>query len=341
MGTEVSFPGLGINVTINNVAFTLFGIDIYWYGIIIALGIAACILLGMKQARANKFSQDLIADLILVALPSAIVGARLYYVFCEWDSYKDDLTKIFDTRSGGLAVYGGIIAAFLAIWIMCRIRKIPFSACLDFGVPYIPLGQAIGRWGNFFNQEAFGTTTTLPWGMTSSKVESYLQSNCPGLDSTMPVHPTFLYESLFNIALFIILLQIRKRSKHNYEVTCGYFIGYGIARFLIEGLRTDSLYLGSTGIRTSQLLSLILIVAGLLIIVLVNVKGYTRTYIPERFLLKDAERRGEISNEENASEVNAETVATAEEDSVESETSDTNLETDSEEKQPESDEKKE
>ena len=186
MGTEVSFPGLGIAINIKNVAFSVFGIDIYWYGIIIAGAIALCIILGMKQAKANRFSQNLIADLILAALPSAIVGARLYYVFCEWDSYKDDLSKIFDTRSGGLAIYGGVIGAFLAVYIMCKIRKISIAACLDFAVPYFPLGQAIGRWGNFFNQEAFGTTTTLPWGMTSPKVAAYLKYNCPELDPTMP-----------------------------------------------------------------------------------------------------------------------------------------------------------
>ncbi len=284
MSTEVSFPGLGITMNINSIAFSIFGIDVYWYGIIIALGIALCVTLGMKHCKANKFSQDLIADLILAALPTAIIGARLYYVFCEWDYYKVDFRRIIDTRSGGLAIYGGVIGAFLAVFVMCKIRKIPMAACLDFAIPYFPLGQAIGRWGNFFNQEAFGTTTTLPWGMTSDKVVSYLVSNCPELDSTMPVHPTFLYESLFNIALFFVLLQVRKKSKHDWETVCGYFIGYGLARFLIEGLRTDSLYIGTTGIRTSQILSLILVVVGILYICVAHMKNIKRQYIPEKFL---------------------------------------------------------
>lgn len=284
--TEVSFPKLGIHMNIDSVAFKLFGIEVYWYGVIIALGIVACVALAMYHCKANKFSTDLVADVILVVLPCAIVGARLYYVACEWDSYKKDLKSIFDTRSGGLAVYGGILAALLGIFIMCKIRKIPFSAILDFGIPYLALGQAIGRWGNFFNQEAFGTNTTLPWGMTSPKVVSYLRSYCPDLDSNVPVHPTFLYESIVNLILFFILLQVRKRSKHNYEPTCVYLIVYGAARFFIEGLRTDSLYLGNSNIRTSQLLSLILVVIGIVYIVYAHLKNVERTYIPERFLVQ-------------------------------------------------------
>lgn len=315
MGTEVSFPGLGITMNINNVAFTLFGIDVYWYGIIIASAIVLCIALGMKDCKANKFSQDLICDLILCALPTAIVGARLYYVFCEWEYYKDDLSKIIDTRSGGLAIYGGIIGAFLAVFIMCKIRKIPMAACLDFCVPYIPLGQAIGRWGNFVNQEAFGTTTTLPWGMTSADVSAYLSSNCPELDPAMPVHPTFLYESICNLFLFAILLQVRKKSKHDWETTCGYFIGYGIARFLIEGLRTDSLYLGNTGIRTSQLLSLLLVVFGVAYIAYARIKNVKRNYIPERLLNSSRILADKSSDEDSNKETSIDVTNTDVEDS--------------------------
>lgn len=331
--TEVSFPGLGITMNIKSIAFSLFGIDVYWYGIIIALGIALCIILAMKDCKKCKFSQELISDLILVALPSAIVGARLYYVVCEWDYYKGDLKRIFDTRSGGLAVYGGIIAAFLGVFIACKIRKISFAACIDFAIPYIPLGQAIGRWGNFFNQEAFGTTTNLPWGMTSSKVVDYLSSNCPDLDSSMPVHPTFLYESLFNICLFFILLQIRKRSKHDFETTCGYCIGYGLARFLIEGLRTDSLYIGNTNIRTSQLLSLVLVVFGICYVIFANVKNTKKTWIPEKLLETNKSLLEEVKEEDNSktseetpniAEVTSE-VAAAIEDAV----TDTNKDTES------------
>lgn len=281
--SEVRFPGLGLTFNISDVAFRIGGIEIYWYGVLIASAMLICGIYGVKQCKANRFSEDLVYDILFVSLPSAIVGARLYYVICEWDYYSQDLSRIFDTRSGGLAVYGGVIGAFLGAFIMMRIRKIPFSTCADYCIPYIPLGQAIGRWGNFFNQEAFGTTTTLPWGMTSDSIASYLRVNCPDLNPLMPVHPTFLYESIADFIIFILLLNIRKKSKFTYETTCCYMIFYGGVRFFLEGLRTDSLYIGGTGIRTSQLLSLVLFVAGLIIIAVVRYKDSFRVDLPERF----------------------------------------------------------
>ena len=284
--TEVSFPGLGITENIDQVAFSIFGIVVYWYGILIPLGMVLCVVLGMLHSKKNKFSSDLVFDVILVSLPCAIVGARLYYVLSEWEMYSGDLIKIFDTRSGGLAVYGGILGAFIGTLIMCKIRKIPFSAVVDFCVVYIPLGQAIGRWGNFFNQECFGTTTTLPWGMKSSEVESYLRLYFPDLDSTMAVHPTFFYEFLATITIFFILLYVRKYSKHAFESMAVYMILYGVARFFIEGLRTDSLYIGDTGIRTSQLFSAVLVVSGVIYLVVAYKKNIKRVYISEELMNK-------------------------------------------------------
>ena len=284
--TEVSFPGLGITVNIDQVAFSIFGIEVYWYGLLISLGMVLCVVLGMLHSKKNKFSSDLVFDVILVSLPCAIVGARLYYVLSEWEMYSGDLIKIFDTRSGGLAVYGGLLGAFIGTLIMCKIRKIPFSAVVDFCVVYIPLGQAIGRWGNFFNQECFGTTTTLPWGMKSSEVESYLRLYFPDLDSTMAVHPTFFYEFLATITIFFILLYVRKYSKHAFESMAVYMILYGVARFFIEGLRTDSLYIGDTGIRTSQLFSAVLVVSGVIYLVVAYKKNIKRVYISEELMNK-------------------------------------------------------
>ncbi|MFA5726402.1 MAG: prolipoprotein diacylglyceryl transferase [Saccharofermentanaceae bacterium] len=284
--TEVSFPGLGITVNIDQVAFSIFGIEVYWYGLLISLGMVLCVVLGMLHSKKNKFSSDLVFDVILVSLPCAIVGARLYYVLSEWEMYSGDLIKIFDTRSGGLAVYGGILGAFIGTLIMCKIRKIPFSAVVDFCVVYIPLGQAIGRWGNFFNQECFGTTTTLPWGMKSSEVESYLRLYFPDLDSTMAVHPTFFYEFLATITIFFILLYVRKYSKHAFESMAVYMILYGVARFFIEGLRTDSLYIGDTGIRTSQLFSAVLVVSGVIYLVVAYKKNIKRVCISEELMNK-------------------------------------------------------
>ncbi|MBR1797275.1 MAG: prolipoprotein diacylglyceryl transferase [Clostridiales bacterium] len=277
---EVRFPFLGFTVNVDPVAFSIGSFNIYWYGVIISLAMVLCGVLAVRQAKRNKFSEDLVYDILLVSLPSAIIGARLYYVLCEWDYYSQDLSRIFDTRSGGLAVYGGVLGAFLGAFIMTKIRKISFSTCADYCVVYIPLGQAIGRWGNFFNQEAFGTTTTLPWGMTSEKISRYLASNCPELDASMPVHPTFLYESLCTLTIFIVLLLVRSISTHRFETTSVYMILYGAVRFFLEGLRTDSLYLGSTGIRTSQLLSVILVVGGLVIILVSHLKDWERLPLP-------------------------------------------------------------
>ena len=311
-GTEVTFPGLGLKFMVNPVAFKLFGLEVYWYGIIIACGITLCAALGFMHCKKNRFSSDLICDILLVSLPSAVVGARLYYVLCNWSYYSADLSRVFDTRSGGLALYGGVLGAYLGAFIMLRIRKIPFSTCADYCIAYIPLGQAIGRWGNYVNQEAFGTTTTLPWGMTSSEVVSYLKAYCPNLDSSMPVHPTFLYESLFNTCLFFFLLWVRKRSKHAYETTATYMICYGFIRFLLEGLRTDSLYIGSTNIRTSQLLSLILVIAGFAIIIYVRKMNMLRVDIPDRFLIAEGIIAAPEENLEESEEVPAEVTKVSE-----------------------------
>lgn len=279
---EVKFPGMGININVNPVAFTLGSIEVYWYGLLIALALVLAVVLAVKQAKSLKFPEGLVYDTILMIIPCAIIGARAYFVACNWDFYKQDLKAIFDLRSGGLAIYGGVILVFIGGIVMCRVRNIPFRELADYCIVYLPLGQAIGRWGNFFNQECFGTTTTLPWGMTSSTVEQYLSMYCPTLVSTMPVHPTFLYESLADLAIFFILLYIRKHSKISFETSCAYFALYGTARFFIEGLRTDSLYLGHTSIRISQLLSLIFVVAALLYIAYARAKRFEKRPFPAK-----------------------------------------------------------
>ena len=288
---EVSFPGLGISINVSPIAISIGNFNIYWYGILIAAGMVLCGVLAIRQSKRNNFPDSLVYDVLLCGIPSAIIGARLYYVACEWGYYSQDLRRIFDTRSGGLAVYGGVIGAFLGVFIMCKIRKIPFTSIADYCVIYIPLGQAIGRWGNFFNQEAFGTTTTLPWGMTSATVQSYLESHCPTLVSTMPVHPTFLYESIADLAIFFLLIYVRKNSKIAFETACTYFATYGFVRFFLEGLRTDSLYIGSTGIRTSQALSLVLVVASLIYIAIAHLKQAKRIPFPAKLYEEGAKKQ--------------------------------------------------
>ncbi len=288
---EVKFPGLGIDVNISPVAFHLGSIEVYWYGILIAFAIVLSVILAVKQAKSLNFPEGLVYDTILMIIPCAIIGARLYFVACNLDYYTKNPKAIFDLRSGGLAIYGGVILVFLGGLLMCYIRKIPFRELADYCVVYLPLGQAIGRWGNFFNQECFGTNTTLPWGMTSSTIESYLRSSCPTLVSTMPVHPTFLYESLADLAIFFILLYIRKHSKIPFETSCAYFALYGTARFFIEGLRTDSLYIGNTSIRTSQLLSLIFVIVALAYIAYARTQKFEKKGFPQKLYVELTEEK--------------------------------------------------
>ena len=301
----VTFPGLGWKFNISNAAIDINGFVVYWYGMLIAFAVALCLILGMKQCRKHGLTPDLLTDYCLLAIPFAFIGARLYYVFCQWSSYYvkgnigKTLSNITNVREGGLAIYGGVLGAAFAIFLMSKIRKIPMAPVIDFAMVYIPLGQAIGRWGNFFNQEAFGTTTDLPWGMKSAAISRYLAANCPNLDSNKPVHPTFFYESVACLIICIILFIVRSKSKKPWTVTSCYCIGYGIVRFFIEGLRTDSLYIGGTSLRISQVLSLVLIVLGFLVLSLARIYDWEKKPIPERFfkadeqMQRDAKRRRE------------------------------------------------
>lgn len=273
----VSFPKLGLDFNVSREAFKIINMPIYWYGIIIAFGFFVCILWAMKDSRKFGLTPDDVIDLMLFAGPVAIVCARLYFVVFKWEDYKYDLKQIFNIRNGGLAVLGGIIGAVITAYFVARYKKIPILKFFDFAVPYIPLGQAIGRWGNFFNQEAFGTNTDLPWGMTSSAIRNYLSNNAQSLQAQgitvypdRPVHPTFLYESIWCFIIFALLLWMRKKKKFEGEVFCLYFVTYGLGRAVIEGLRTDSLMIGN--LRASQLLSVILVVVFVIIIVFMRNK---------------------------------------------------------------------
>lgn len=269
----VSFPKLGLNFNVTREAFNIFNVPIYWYGIIIALAFFVCVLWAMKDSRKFGLVPDDVIDLMLFAGPVAIVCARLYYVIFKWEDYKYDLKQIVNTRNGGLAVLGGIIGAVITAYFVARHKKIPILKFFDFAIPYVALGQAIGRWGNFFNQEAFGTNTSLPWGMTSSAIKSYLSDNAQNLQAQygitvypdLPVHPTFLYESIVCFGIFAFLLWMRKKKKFEGEVFCLYFITYGIGRAVIEGMRTDSLMIGN--LRASQLLSVVLAVAFVIFVI--------------------------------------------------------------------------
>ena len=264
--SAISFPFLG-GWTVNPPAsFSLFGRDIYLYGVMVALAFLVGILLCARFAPKFGISTENFYDLVLWVIPLSILGARLYFVIFQADYYLSHPAEILAVWEGGLAIYGGLIAGFLTTFVFCRCKKLSFPAMLDvlsFGV--LP-GQAIGRWGNFFNREAFGAETDVFCRMGLTAPDG----------STIYVHPTFLYESLWNLCGLVLLILFARSGKRRYGGQCIllYFLWYGLGRSWIEGLRTDSLYLGSTGIRVSQLLSIILVFISATILILNRRKNH-------------------------------------------------------------------
>ena len=263
---------LGFTFNLNPIAFTLpigDGWAIYWYGILIAAGFLLAFLYGMKRAPLLNINTDRLVDGVIITTPLAILGARAYYLlfYCP----EDFFTSFFNIHDGGLAIYGGIIGAVVGAIISSKTRKLNFVDCLDLIAPSMFNGQAIGRWGNFFNQEAFGTNTELPWGMfsmgSSGTYEHILAMGNTELDPTMPVHPCFLYEFLLCAIGFLILNYVIKRRKFRGQLALIYGMWYGLGRFLIEGIRTDSLMIGS--LRVSQLLSALAVVICLVVYILI------------------------------------------------------------------------
>lgn len=226
----------------NPIAFEVFGIAVRWYGILISTGMIIGTILAIRETKRLGLDENLIIDFILVMIPAAIVGARLYYVIFNWSYYNGDVMQMINLRQGGLAIHGGVIGGVIAGLIYARVKDIGFWQLADIISPSLILGQAIGRWGNFVNQEAHGGPTDLPWGIVVDGVK---------------VHPTFLYESLWNFGIFIFLMKYRKNKKFDGELFYLYLILYSVGRFFIEGMRTDSLMLGP--LRVAQVLSLSLI----------------------------------------------------------------------------------
>lgn len=267
-GYSIRFPNLGITIEELDKTFQVFGFPIAYYGIIIGLGIVAGIFMAVREAKATGQNVDNYYDFALYAVIFSIVGARLYYVIFEWDRYKNNLISIFNLRAGGLAIYGAIIAAVITLIIYARRKKMSIGLMLDTGCLGLVLGQIIGRWGNFVNREAFGGYTDSLFAMQIKKAEvygGYITQDIADHILTVEgieyiqVHPTFLYESLWNLAVLLILLAYKKHKKFNGEVFCFYVIGYGLGRSWIEGLRTDQLVLGSFAV--SQVFSIILVIA--------------------------------------------------------------------------------
>lgn len=266
--TRVYFEGLGIDFDLPSVAFTIFGHDVNFYGLIIAFGFLLAVLYGGRMAYKWKMSLDGMTDVLIWGTIFGIIFARAYYVIFEWSYYREHLAEIPMIWNGGIAIYGGIIGAIIGAAIGCKTGKINFPNLLDLGALGLLIGQGIGRWGNFFNQEAFGVnTTTAPFRMWSQKIHDTLEMSAETLtakgidfDPDLPVHPTFLYESVWCILCFFVLNYIvHKHRKFKGEIFMLYGILYGLERAVVEGMRTDSLYVGDTTLRVSQLLSIIIV----------------------------------------------------------------------------------
>lgn len=293
--TSIWFPGLGIELKNIGTSINVFGFEIAYYGIIIACGMAAGYLMAEWMAKRTKQSTDIYLDFALYAIIFSVLGARLYYVAFAWDEYKNDLLQILNIRNGGLAIYGGVIAAIITAYTYCKIKKYNFGLLADTGCIGLITGQIIGRWGNFFNREAFGKYSDGPFAMllNINDVSSDYTMSLPNLtekfmgrekalnnileirnnivqigsENYISVHPTFLYESVWNIGVLIILFIYTKHKKFNGEVFLLYLAGYGLGRLWIEGLRTDQLFLWNSPIAVSQMLSGILLILSLGIII--------------------------------------------------------------------------
>lgn len=261
---EVEFPNIGLTIPLSK-SFEIFGFEVYWYGVIIAAAMALSVILACVYAKRFNIKQDTVIDCALFGIVAAIFGARLYYMVFEYGLTKEMLENFLQIRDGGLAIYGGVIFGVIAVICVAIIEKINIVRILDYLAPFLVLGQSIGRWGNFINQEAFGTNTDLPWAMISDYTRNFIVSlSQSGLNSELPVHPTFLYESLGCLVIFFVLFALLKRTHKRGNIVAAYMVGYGILRTLIEGIRTDSLMLDD--IRISQLFSILLLVAGVFII---------------------------------------------------------------------------
>ena len=261
---------------INRVAFTVFGVPIYWYGVCIALGLLLGMLYAFRYAKSYGIDADRMVDVIFASTIAAIIGGRAYYVATAPFEYQS-IWEMIDIRLGGIAIYGGIIAAFAMGALMCRVRKVPMLPMFDLAAQGFLIGQCLGRWGNFFNQEAFGGNTTLPWGMISESTQQYLQAVQETLaaqgmtvDPSMPVHPTFLYESIWCGLGFLLLWRYSKHRRFHGEMTLLYIMWYGFERFFVEGLRTDSLMVGN--VRISQAVAALSVAAALVLWVILRRK---------------------------------------------------------------------
>jgi phosphatidylglycerol:prolipoprotein diacylglycerol transferase len=275
MNTDINFPNLHIYFSNVGKSIEVFGISIAYYGIIIALAMLLGVSLILYRAKKAGESQDDFLDICIITIVISVIGARIYYVVFAWDYYKDDILSIFNIRQGGLAIYGGVLAGILTVCILCHIKKIKFWKAADIIIPGLVVGQLLGRWGNFFNREAFGGYTNnllameLPLNAVRSMdditEEMLAHSRIVDGVTYVQVHPTFLYESLWNLALLLFLLFMTKRKKFDGELFLDYLFFYGLGRVWIESLRTDQLKMIGTDIPVSQVLAVVLMILAVIL----------------------------------------------------------------------------
>lgn len=270
-GADIAFPNLGIFIPELPKGITIGGFTIAFYGIIMAASMMAGLWIACLQAKRTGQNKETYMDFAIYGIIFSLIGARLYYVIFSWDAYKDDLLQIFNTRGGGMALYGSVIAGILTAVIYCRVKKYNFFLLADTAVAGLILGQIIGRYGNFFNREAFGEYTNGLFAMrlkvsevNPASITDRMREHMQTIDgvSYIQVHPTFLYESLWNVGVLILILVLIKKKKFNGEIFILYMVGYALGRVWIEGLRTDQLQIGSTGIAVSQMLAGVIAVVG-------------------------------------------------------------------------------
>ena len=276
MDMEINFPNLGIYLDHVGKNISIFGFSIAYYGIVIVTGMMIAIWIAQREAKRTGQNPEQYLDLAMIGIAAGILGARIYYVIFAWDYYKDDLLSIFNIRQGGLAIYGGIIGACIAVVIYSRKKKQNFGLLMDTASMSIVFGQIMGRWGNFFNREAFGDYTNNLFAMQlpvsavrANEITQKMWDHVVTVNGVeyIQVHPTFLYESLWNVGVLLFLFWFRKREKFNGEVFLMYLIGYGLGRIWVEGLRTDQLLLPVVGLPVSQLLSGCLVVGCTILVV--------------------------------------------------------------------------
>ena len=331
--SHVSFPALGIEFTINRVAFSIGGFDVYWYGILLALSLALGLSLVMSKSKELGLDQDQILDVTLVSAVCAILNGRIFYILFDPDFTVSSIKEFFNLRGGGIAFYGVLLGGLAAAFVVCKIEKIRFRCLLD-GVSLAMLfGQGLGRWGNFMNQETVGTNTDLPWGMYSDTIAKYIERNAEHLYEAHgivltdgPVHPCFLYESIWCFIGLFVMLHVLKKKRFDGEMFLKYLIWNGIGRGVIENFRTDALFLGN--IRMSQFVCVSLAVIGAVILFITNrkikahndpeyLKPYAQTEQFEADMAALKEKREAKKNKKNKNDISSESEAPVSEISTE------------------------